>query len=90
MAEIEHNNTDLACKVWAVDITPSGEAHNCHANQHGLKGNTWIGRWRLEEELSLGASYTKMNWQLRGCKPNDDGSNCVDCCYKQFKGVYSD
>lgn len=30
-----------------------------------------------------------MNWKLRGCEPNDDGSHCVDCPYRKFKGAYS-
>ena len=53
MAEIEHNNTDLACKVWAVDITPSGEAHNCHANQHGLKGEHMDRKMEIRRRIKL-------------------------------------
>lgn len=42
---------NLACKVWCVDIGPSGIQHRCHASMHGLDGNLWISRDRLEKYL---------------------------------------
>ena len=77
--------SDVTCRVWAIEVSPEGFEHRCHAELNGLAGDSYL-KDEIGSVLRRKPTWGG-TWQMLACEPNHDGTACEGCPNRPYKGL---